>query len=82
MPRELVEGERTRYQALLERNKPSQTIEEIMRIVQEARRLAPIPQTPEKEPMLSMDADDSDSDVDTVDVETSDDFLDLNFYDA
>lgn len=82
MPRELVEGERTRYQALLERNKPSQTIEEIMPIVQEARRLAPIPQTPEKEPMLSMDADDSDSDVDTVDVETSDDFLDLNFYDA
>lgn len=77
-----MEGERTRYQALLERNKPSQTIEEIMRIVQEARRLAPIPQTPEKEPMLSMDADDSDSDVDTVDVETSDDFLDLNFYDA
>lgn len=78
-----MEGERTRYQALLERNKPSQTIEEIMRIVQEARRPAPIPETPEKAPLASMDADDSDSSVDTdQDVETIGDFLDLGSYDA
>lgn len=54
-----------------------------MRIVQEARRPAPIPETPEKAPLASMDADDSDSSVDTdQDVETIGDFLDLGSYDA
>lgn len=75
-PKELLEGERTRYI----RNKPTQTIQEIVQIVEEARRPAPIPQSSLKSPMESADSDDSDAEVDLQDVEGSGDFLELDIY--
>ena len=74
-PRELIEGERTRYQ----RNKPAQTVEEIIRVVEEARRPAAISSSSLKSPLVPENVDESDADADIEDVETSGDFLDLDF---
>lgn len=74
-PRELMEGERTRFQ----RNKPLQTVEEIVKIVEEARSSAPIPAPLEMVPENGEDDSDVDED-DVIDVETSGDFLELDIY--
>lgn len=78
LPKELVEGERTRYRQM-NHGKPIQSVEEIMKIIEEARKVVVGAQS-DKSALLgsSCDNDDTDEDVDIEDVDTSDDFLDVD----
>lgn len=78
MPRDLIEGERTRY----ERNKPTQTVGEIMKVIEEARRVAPVHKPIQSSSfassVINVEASDSDSEIEYVDAEGSGEFLELD----
>ncbi|KAG9452539.1 hypothetical protein H6P81_005443 [Aristolochia fimbriata] len=63
LPKELVEGERTNYESM-ERDQPSQSTEEIMRIIQEARTPAVGVKTDGQSAAGNMDVDEVDTDAD------------------
>ncbi|OAY57581.1 serine/threonine-protein kinase SAPK2 isoform X1 [Manihot esculenta] len=56
-------------------NNPSQSIEEVLSIIQEARKPVELPKTVDDFLGGSMDLDDLDADVDYEDIDTSDDFV-------
>ncbi|KAJ6845111.1 serine/threonine-protein kinase SAPK3-like [Iris pallida] len=79
LPRELAEGERTRYWNM-GRDKPIQSVEEIMRIIEEARNLATSTSQSGESSRGMGDVDDTDEDLDldVIDIDISDDFLELD----
>ncbi|XP_077244868.1 serine/threonine-protein kinase SAPK3-like [Tasmannia lanceolata] len=74
LPRELVEGKKTNYDDL-NRDHPTQSVEEIMRIIQEARTPAEGSKAGGQSIAGMVDLDDVDTDADNEEVDESGDFL-------
>lgn len=74
LPLEFTEGENNNLQ-IDENNSSSQSIEETLSIIQEARKAGDGPKVGEQFVGGSMDLDDLDADADIDDIETSGDFV-------
>lgn len=74
MPRELVEGEKTNYKGI-DSAQPDQSVEEIMRIVQEATAPAERAKAGGQSAEGAEDPDDVETDGDVDDVDNGTDFL-------
>ncbi|XP_077237334.1 serine/threonine-protein kinase SAPK3-like [Tasmannia lanceolata] len=74
LPRELVEGEKRNYNDV-DCDLPSQSVEEIMRIIQEARTPAEGSKAGEQSVIGLVDPDDVDSGIDNEEVDDSGDFM-------
>ncbi|KAG1354366.1 serine/threonine-protein kinase SAPK2 [Cocos nucifera] len=74
LPKEIVEVEKTNYM-VREQDQPSQTVEEIMRIIEEARKPAEGSKAIDQSALGLVDADDTEAEADTEEADSSGDFL-------
>ncbi|XP_010919796.1 serine/threonine-protein kinase SAPK3 [Elaeis guineensis] len=74
LPKEIMEVEKTNYM-VREQDQPSQTVEEIMRIIEEAKKLAEGSKAIDQSVLGLVDADDTEAEADTEELDSSGDFL-------
>ncbi|XP_008794879.1 serine/threonine-protein kinase SAPK3-like [Phoenix dactylifera] len=74
LPKEIIEVERTNY-IVREQDRPSQTVEEIMRIIEEAKKPAEGSKAIDQSALGLVDADDTEAEADAEEVDSSGDFL-------